>query len=51
VIKVDGDLNEKLPRGTQAQAARLREEGHGIEPGKGKRAPKVKDCKQASQEL
>ncbi len=27
----------------EAQAARLREEGHAIEPGKGKRPPKVKD--------
>jgi hypothetical protein len=43
VIKADGSLNEKLPGGTEAQAARLREEGHSIEPGKGKRAPKVKD--------
>jgi len=35
VIKADGSLNEKLPGGTEAQAARLREEGHSIEPGKG----------------
>ena len=43
VIKADGSLNEKLPGGTEAQAARLREEGHSIEPGKGKKPPKVKD--------
>jgi hypothetical protein len=35
VIKGDG--------GTEAQANRLREEGHGIEPGKGKSPPRVKD--------
>ncbi|MDY6918169.1 MAG: MGMT family protein [Chloroflexota bacterium] len=43
VVKADGSLNDKLPGGVQAQAARLREEGHGVEPGKGKRPPRVKD--------
>ena len=43
VIKNDGSLNEKFPGGTDAQAAHLREEGHAIEPGKGKKPPKVKD--------
>ena len=51
VIKADGSLNEKLPGGTEAQAARLREEGHSIEPGKGKKAPKVKDFEKSLQKL
>jgi hypothetical protein len=51
VIKADGSLNEKLPGGTEAQAARLREEGHSIEPGKGKRAPKVKDFEKSLHKL
>jgi len=51
VIKADGSLNEKLPGGTEAQAARLREEGHSIEPGKGKKAPKVKDFAKSLQKL
>ena len=43
VIKPDGSLNEKFPGAVEAQAAHLREEGHGIEPGKGKKPPQVKD--------
>ncbi len=43
VIKADGSLNEKFPGGAQAQAMRLREEGHTIEAGKGKKPPKVTD--------
>jgi len=43
VIKADGRLNQKLPGGTEAQAARLREEGHSIQPGKGEKAPRVED--------
>ena len=43
VVKADGSLNEKFPGSTNAQAERLREEGHTIEPGKGKKPPKVKD--------
>jgi len=43
VIKSDGNLNEKFPGGVEAQAGRLKEEGHTIEPGMGKRPPKVKD--------
>ena len=43
VIKSDGSLNVKYPRGVAAQAARLEEEGHTIEPGRGKKLPKVKD--------
>ncbi|MBE0415052.1 MAG: MGMT family protein [Dehalococcoidia bacterium] len=51
VIKADGSLNEKLPGGTEAQATRLREEGHSIEPGKGEKAPKVKDFGKSLQKL
>ena len=47
VIKADGSLNEKFPGGVAAQAARLREEGYTIEPGKGKKPPKVKDFEKA----
>jgi len=42
-LKFRGELNEKYPGGVEAQAARLREEGHAIEPGRGKKPPKVKD--------
>jgi len=42
-LKAGGELNEKYPGGVGAQATRLREEGHTIEPGKGKKPPKVKD--------
>jgi len=36
---------------TDAQAAHLRKEGHTIEPGKGKKPPKVKDFEKSLQEL
>lgn len=42
-LKSEGELNEKYPGGIEAQAKHLREEGHTIEPGKGKKPPKVKD--------
>jgi len=42
VIKPDGSLNEKFPGGVEAQAARLREEEHIVELGRGKKAPRVK---------
>lgn len=42
-LKSGGELNEKYPGGVETQAARLKEEGHIIEPGKGKKPPKVKD--------
>jgi len=42
-LKSKGELNEKFPGGVEAQAARLQAEGHTIEPGKGKKPPKVKD--------
>jgi hypothetical protein len=43
VIKEDGGLNERFPGGVQAQSRRLEEEGHMIEPGKGRKPPKVRD--------
>ncbi len=43
VVKGDGRLNEKFPGGVKAQAAYLEQEGHTIEPGKGKKPPKVKN--------
>ncbi len=42
-LKVGGVLNEKYPGGVESQAAHLREEGHTVEPGKGKKPPRVKD--------
>ena len=50
-LKSGGQLNEKYPGGLDAQAAHLREEGHTIEPGKGKKPPKVKDFERALQGL
>jgi len=46
-LKSGGEFNEKYPGGTEAQAARLREEGHTIEAGKGKKPPRVKDFEKA----
>jgi hypothetical protein len=51
VIKGDGSLNEKLPGAAEAQANRLREEGHAIEPGKGKKPPRVADFANSLQSL
>ncbi len=51
VIKTDGSLNEKFPGGVAAQAAQLEEEGHTIEPGKGKKPPRVKDFEESLVEL
>ena len=42
-LKVGGQLNEKYPGGIEAQATHLREEGYIIEPGKGKKPPRVKN--------
>jgi len=50
-LKSSGELNEKYPGGAESQAARLRKEGHTIEPGKGKKPPKVKDFEKALVEL
>ena len=43
VLKSDGSLNPKYPGGVEAQAKRLKSEGHEIIPAKGKKSPKVKD--------
>lgn len=43
VIKVDGSLNPKFPRGVEALVSRLKTEGHSIAPGKGNKPPKVRD--------
>ncbi|MBN2187725.1 MAG: MGMT family protein [Dehalococcoidia bacterium] len=51
VVKPDGSLNEKFPGGTEAQAAHLRAEGHTVEPGKGKKPPRVKDFEKSLQRL
>lgn len=37
VLRSDGSLNEKFPGGARAQAARLREEGHAVEEGRGRK--------------
>ena len=51
VIKADGSLNEKFPGGVEAQAARLKEEGHVIEPNKGKKPPRVKNFEKSLRKL
>ena len=51
VIKTDGSLNPKFPGGVEAQGAHLREEGHTIIPGKGKKPPKVRDFERCLREL
>jgi len=50
-LKSRGELNEKYPGGVEAQAAHLREEGHTIEPGRGKKPPKVKDFEESLVEV
>jgi hypothetical protein len=45
VIGNDGSLNPKLPGGTEAQAAKLKQEGHRIAAGK--KPPKVQDFEKA----
>ena len=47
VVKDDGSLNPKFPGGIKAQSARLKEEGHKITLGKGKKPPKVRDFEKA----
>jgi len=49
-LKSGGQLNEKYPGGVETQAAHLREEGHTIEPGKGKKPPRVKDFEESLME-
>jgi hypothetical protein len=43
VVKDDGSLNPKFPGGVEAHAQKLREEGHEIVSGPGKRPPRVAD--------
>ena len=50
-LKSGGELNPKYPGGIETQSARLREEGHTIEPGRGKKPPKVKDYEKSLQEV
>ena len=42
-LKTKGELNPKYPGGVEAQSAHLKEEGHIIEPAKGKKPPRVKN--------
>jgi alkylated DNA nucleotide flippase Atl1 len=42
-LKSGGDLNPKYPGGVEAQAARLKDEGHAIELGRDKQPKRVKD--------
>ncbi len=51
VIREDGSLVDKFPGGVAAQAARLKQEGHSILPGKGKKPPTVQDFAKAVQKL
>ena len=46
-LKGEGELNPKYPGGIEAQAKRLKAEGHTIEPGKGKKPPRLKDIEKA----
>ena len=43
VVRDDGSLFDRFPGGVQAQAKRLKTEGHSIEQAVGKKAPKVRD--------
>ncbi len=51
VVRDDGSLNERFPDGVEGHARLLEEEGHVIVPGKGKKAPKVKDLEGRRQRL
>lgn len=51
VVKSDGSLNEKFPGGVKWQSGRLIKEGHTIEPGKGKKPPRVKNFEKYLQEV
>ena len=42
-LKSTGELNENYPGGIASQAKHLRAEGLSLEPGRGKKPPKVKD--------
>jgi hypothetical protein len=51
VVKADGSLNERLPGGVHAQAARLEEEGHIIDLKRGRKPPRVINFEQSLQIL
>ena len=42
-MKPDGSINVKFPCGVESMVALLEAEGHEIEAGKGKKAPKIVD--------
>jgi alkylated DNA nucleotide flippase Atl1 len=42
-LKSGGELNPKYPGGVEGQRARLEVEGHVVEPGRGKKSPRVKN--------
>ena len=46
-LKSKGELNPKYPGGVEAQAVRLRKEGHTIETGKDGKPRKIKDFEKA----
>jgi hypothetical protein len=48
VVQDDGGMNPRFPGGVELQSARLAEEGHEIEPGKGKKPPRVKGFQPAA---
>jgi hypothetical protein len=50
-LKVGGVLNEKYPGGVEAQAARLKAEGHTIDIGKNNKPKKVRDFEKALVEM
>ena len=41
VLKPDGSINIKFPGGAEKQSSFLKAEGHKIEPGKGKKPPRI----------
>ena len=51
VVRADGSLNERFPGGTQAQAARLQEEGHIINSNRGIKPPRVINFEESIQRL
>ena len=50
-VKVGGQLNEKYPGGLEAQAARLKTEGHTIELDRSGNPKKIKDFEKALVEV
>jgi hypothetical protein len=50
-LKVGGELSDKFPGGVEAQATRLKAEGHTIEPGKDGKPKRVKDFEKALVEV